>query len=135
MDKKGFLRIVEASISIFIIMGVLFVFFNQQKAQVQEGADLSERAREILEEASKNITLREAVLAGDNDTLNNFFEVKIPETYLSFEVRICDVDAVCGKSEFREGNIYSGERVISSTINELGPKKIRLFIWEEVRGE
>jgi hypothetical protein len=68
MNRRGFLKIVEASISIFIIMGVLFVFFNQQKAEVQEGADLSERARDILEETSKNVSLREAILSGDNDT-------------------------------------------------------------------
>lgn len=128
MNKKGFLRILEASISIMIIIGVLFVFFNKQR--ISNEPDLSERARDILEEVSKNITLREAVLNEDTAVLNSFIGSKIPENYLTFEYTICEVGSACGKSSYTPGNIYSGERSISSTINSLGPKKIRLFIWE-----
>jgi len=130
MNKKGFLRIIEASVAILIIIGVLFVFFNQQKAQVQERADLAERARDILEEISQNVTLRSAILNEQIDVVNNSIRDKIPEAYLMFEFRICEVDNVCGQSSY-VGNVYSAERSISSTITEFGPKKIRLFIWEE----
>lgn len=130
MNRKGFLRIIEASISILIIAGVLFVFFNQQK--VQNSPDLSELARDILEEVSKNTALRNAVLNNDpNGIVNDFISGKVPG-YLSFEMNICEVDASCGTRDYK-GNVYSAERIISSTIEQpvFSPKKIRLFLWEK----
>jgi hypothetical protein len=131
MNKRGFLRIVEASVAIVIVAGVLFLFFTQ--GNVVEQPDFSERARDILEEISKNPVLRESILAHSGDgvpvDVNNFIAPRIPENYLEFEAKICEVDSACGIT-YHETNVWSAERVISSTIDIPGPKKIRLFIWE-----
>ena len=127
MNRRGFLRIVEATIAIVIVLGVMFVFFTQ--ARTQEGIDYSERARNILEEVSKNPVLRTAVLNNEVEEVKDFVDGKIPEQYLEHEVKICEVNDACGKSEYTEGDVYSAERIISATIDTLGPKKIRLFIW------
>jgi hypothetical protein len=135
MNKKGFLRIVEATISIILIMGVLFVFFNQTQA-IKE-PDYSEKARNILEEISRDSSLRNEILLYDTDiggpipiNVDDFVDQKIFENFLEYEVRICEVDTACGKSEYTPGNVFSAERSISSTLDSLGPIKIRLFIWE-----
>ena len=131
MDKKGFMRILEATIAILIIISVLFLFFNQQREPVQ--IDRSENARDLLEEAAQNKSLRELILDDpvDISLLENFIDDRLPDS-LGFEVKICDVTAVCG-IDFIEGNVYSAERVISTTIDRdaLAPKKVRLFIWEK----
>lgn len=129
MNKRGFLRILEASIAIVIIFGVLFVFFNQQQARTVEQEDLSERARDILDEIAKDTSLRDAVLNNGNQTVHDFISSRIPEAHLDFRFRICGVTDACG-IEYISGNVYSAERTISSTISELGPDKIRLFIFE-----
>ena len=128
MDKRGFLRIVEASIAIVIIIGVLFVFFNRQQV-ISSELDLSEKARDILEEVSKDTALRDAVLNNDTVIIDAFISSKIVENYLVYEFRLCDIGVTCGKLTFTEGDVFSAERSISSTITNLGPRKIRLFIW------
>lgn len=121
------MRIVEASIAVLIILGVLFSLYNKTPSSE---VDLSKRAREILREISVNVTLRDAALNGNSLLLDSAIKPKIPETYLKYEVKICNLDDVCGKSEFTEGNVYAAERVIGATI-DAGPnaRKIRLFIW------
>ena len=126
MNKGGFLRILEAIIAVILIMSVMFLLFN--KTRTSNEPDLSEKARNILEEVASNFTMREAVLNNNKSIVDNYISTKIPESYLKFETRICEVDEACGKPEY-VGNLYSAERIISSTIETLGPKKIRLFIW------
>ena len=136
-NKKGFLRIVEASIAIVLIIGVLFTFYI--KDRVQEEPDLSERARDILEEISRNATLRGEILNYDTqaedppdpipDNVNASVIMRIPENYLTYEVKICEIDDVCGKSEYFAGNVYTGERIIISNITNIYTKKINIFIW------
>ena len=108
----------------------MFVFF--EKTRAPSGPDFSERARNILEEISKNTALREAVLLENEneEPIRDFIETKIREDFLTFEVRICEIDEACG-IEYKSTNVYSAERIISSTIDTLNPKKIRLFIWEK----
>lgn len=137
-NKKGFLRIIEAIIAIVLIMGVLFTFYI--KNRVQEEPDLSERARDILEEISKNAILRGEILNYNvtsdpldpiPDNVNASVIMRIPENYLTHEFKICEVLDVCGKSEYFAGNVYTGERIISSNITNIDTKKIKLFIWQE----
>jgi len=133
MNKRGFLRVVEATVSVMIVMGVLFIFFTQ--ARVSTSPDYSEDAREILEELSRVSSLREAVLNGDMDSINIFVVGRIDRlgSFLAYEIVICSVGDACGTIEYHEGDIYTAERVISSSLgvdpDELEPKKIRLFIW------
>jgi len=128
MYKRGIVRIVEASVAALIVMGFLFINFNQ--ARIQPEANLGERANDILEEVAENITLRGAVLNENPEPIENLVALRLPSTY-SFEVKICDVESVCGKSTFTEGDIYSRERVISSNLNSpaFKPKKLKIFIW------
>ena len=129
MHKRGFLRIVEAVIAITIIISVMFIYFNKSR-EVKE-TDLSERARAILEEIGKNSTLRNAVIFNQTAPIANFAQSKLPETHLLFELKVCDINSVCGKSNYTAGNVYSAERTVSSTLNAYDPKKVRLFIWEK----
>ena len=123
------MRIIEASIAIIIIMSVLFVIYTRDK--IESKPDLSEKARDILEEISRNSSLRNAILKENKGVIENFVSSKIPENYLAYEVRICEVDNVCGKSNYTSVNIYVGERVISSNLTSFQPKKVKIFIWEE----
>ena len=136
MNKKGFLRIAEATISIVIIAGVLFLFFSQ--AREAEKPDLSEMARDILEEISRSSLFRERILdynansdpPGDiPQEIEDYVGGRIPGGYLNYKIRICDVNSACG-IEYVEAEVYSAERLVSSTLNNLNTKKIRLFIWE-----
>ena len=130
MNRRGIIRIIEASVAILIVASVLFINYN--KEIVVETPDYSENARDILEELANNVIMREEVLNysdGGVIPLNilDFIEERKPG-YLSNSVEICEVESVCGQSEF-VGDVFSAERIISSDLYTYGPKKIRLFLW------
>ena len=129
MNKAGWLRIVEASIAILIILSALFAFNKRQEAASEP--DLSERARAVLEEIAHNSSLIEEVLRNELLEINPAVAQRVKEPYLSFEVRICNLNDACGKSTYTPGNVYAAERVISASVEnpEFAPKKVRLFIW------
>ncbi len=129
MNNKGFLRIIEATFAVILIITVMFVFFTQSRPQIN--VDYSERARDILQELSRDPELRNAVLNNEISEVDEFVRSKIPEASLEYEIKICDIENACGKSVYTEGNVYSGERIISSTLTDNDSSKVRLFIWEK----
>ena len=75
--------------------------------------------------------MREAVIELNKTTVEDFVSGKITEGNLEHEVRICEINEVCGMTRFIEKDIYVGERIISSTLNSKNSKKVRLFIWRK----
>lgn len=133
MQRKGWMRIVEASISILIILSVLFFLYT--KDVQSENLELDERAQNVLRELSSDSSFRESVLSNRTDDVRQAIALRIPESHLAFEARVCDLDEVCGKSNFTETSVYAAERVISSSLEKnpasggAAPRKVRLFIW------
>ena len=132
MNKKGIMKIIEATTAILIVASVLFINYNS--GIVENKPDYSENARDILEELANDVGLRDEVLDyEENETIPQsitaFIEERKP-VYLSSSARICDVGDVCGLSDF-VGDVFSAERIISSNLDIYNPKKVRLFLWEK----
>ncbi len=129
MNKGGWIRIVEATFASIIVLGVLF-FLTVRDTGLSE-QDLSSLGRSVLDEVAVNQTLRSYVLTDNFVALNDSVATKISQGYLDYEVRICPIQEICGKSVYTPGNVYAAERVISASVNEdiFNPKKVRLFIW------
>ncbi len=128
MNKKGIIKIIEASVAILIVASILFISYN--KSVVGRTTDYSENARDILEELANDVSLREEVLT--SGTVSSFIASKLP-THLNYEAIICEVNAACGISSLPNGDVYSAERIISTNVDSPSflPKKIRLFLWEK----
>lgn len=129
MDRSGWIRIVEASVSAMIVLAALFVFYTQQNVPVEQ--DLGEFGRSILEEMSLNASLRREILADNLVNANYTVAQRLDGKNMRFEMRVCDLSDACGKSSYTPGNIYSVERVLTSALDapEVTPRKIRLFMW------
>ena len=133
MNRKGIIRIVEASIAILIVASVLFMTYT--RGITEDSPDYSENARDMLEELANDVNLRDDVLAyngGDvPQNILDFIDAR-KSNYLSMSVIICLPNELCGQSEF-VGDVFSAERIISTNVDSSGfsPKKIRLFLWEE----
>ena len=128
VNKKGFLRIVEAGAAILIILAAILINLNNLKSLKEK--DYSETARDILKEIANNETMRTEIITAQNytQTVINFTDKRLPD-FLSFELRSCEISNVCGQSTY-QGNVFSGERIIASDISTYNPVKLRLFIWE-----
>lgn len=127
------MRIVEASIAVLIVLSVLFYLYVRSQEPITSRLD--ETARGVLEEMALNASIRKMVIENDGLLLNQTTRNYIP-AYLSYEIRICPVDQVCGKSSYTGEEVYASERVIGADIqnDSYSPKKIRLFIWNTYAG-
>jgi hypothetical protein len=139
INKKGWIRIVEATIAILIIISVLLSISKIRQNKLER--DLSENINPLLTEIAKNTTTREIILE-DNDssfiaesTIRNFVTTKLKVfPYIENNVTICGLNESCGYLEFYpsnvKGNVYAGFRIISSVLtNTKPPKKVNLFLW------
>ena len=144
MNKKGWLRIIEASIGIIVILGVLVAISFRQNKTIDPSLELAP----YLDEMAKNQTLREGIIAYDLVNLNNsdnsatiekitgFFYSKINKNNYNIYLRICSLEDLCPIENYPinfDGNIYSAERIVSSGNTEgFTPRKVKVFVWQKV---
>ena len=144
VNKRGFLRIVEASIAILIILGALLLLTSRGQNEVE--TDFNSLLVPILEEIAQDSSLRGKILSynttnftadGNNGIiidLENFVGDKIINPSLNFSVGVCEL-TICPLESYPEninGELYSAERVISTNLTEIdfSPKKVKIFLWE-----
>jgi len=128
-NKKAWLRIVEAFIAIILIASVLIVIYSRTIEKPSKSESIYNLQKTILDEIAVDIELRQNVLDNKTENIENFVSERIPAGF-KFSVRICDLNDICGLQEYKE-EVYSSERIISSTLQEYNPKKLKIFMWEE----
>ncbi len=140
-NKKGWIRIVEVTIAILLIIGSVVLVIEQKKPSIQE--DLSERFAELLEEAVKDTLLRDKIISSEKKEdkekeLRNYLSSKIDSNLFLFEVKICDAsESSCPEPGNLPGNkeVYTNERIVSvaSTTekDQYNPQRVRLFAWRK----
>lgn len=125
-NKRGWIRIVEAFIAIMLIMAVLLSIYS---ISVKDNDNIVKLIDTILDEIANNNQLRQDVLTGNSENLNEFVRQRIPNV-MNFTIKICEIEDVCNLPEYKP-DVYARERIISSTLKEYGPKKIKIFAWEK----
>lgn len=133
VNSKGIARIIELLIAITLISTILLITYRQGLS-TQETQDLSEDARDILSEISSIENLRQEIITNQVNVsamVNTlaFIDSRLPD-YIKFELRACDISNACGQSAYI-GDVYSAERIISASVTEFEPIKLRLFLWVE----
>ncbi len=133
VSRKGIARIIELLIAITLVSVILLITYRQSLPS-QGTQDLSENARDILSEISTIEDLRDEIItnqlniSGMINTLA-FIDSRLPD-YIKFELRSCVITSACGQSSY-VGDVYSAERIISTSRTEFEPVKLRLFLWVE----
>ncbi len=134
VNKKGWLRIVEATLAVMLILGVLLTMSANKKVVVQN--DLTPSINPILEEIASNMTLREIIINNSLESqamseISAVFNRTIINPNLGYEVKICHLNDSCGLTTYPSNapEIYSQERLITSTLSTYNPKKVKIFIW------
>lgn len=133
MVRKGIATIIELLIAITIISAILLISYRQSLPS-QETQDLSENARDILSEISTIEDLRGEIITKQvnaNAMTNTlaFIDSRLPD-YIRFKLRACVITSACGQSSY-VGDVYSAERIISTSRTNFQPIKLRLFLWVE----
>ena len=141
VNKKGIIRIIEASIAILIIFIVVLTFSMTRKASTEK--DLSSAIVPLLEEIAKNNSMREQIVntsvtneIEENATIRmilDFLSLRVTDPNIGRAANVCDVGALCGfpggYPSNMTGNVYAGSRIISSSIFNAKSKRISIFLW------
>ena len=158
VNHRGVMRIVEASIAILIIIGVLLAVGLDRGGE--EVDDPAEMIAGILDEIAKDSGLRERILdydAGANtvdesgivfsaanqailDEVKDFVDVR-SKPGLEVSVNVCDAGVHCPLPDENYPDaeeIYVDERIISTSVGSgsaFEPKKVKVFLWRGERSE
>jgi hypothetical protein len=144
MNKRGWIRIVEAFIAVLLIAGVLLFVINRgyigtrdiseqvyeaQLAILREIELNSDYRLQILEEGEKlkqEPPVEPLIPAGVSETI----EQRMPD-YLECVSRICNLEKVCPAPEGVpiERDIYAQAVAISAEGTKYGPVQLKLFCW------
>ena len=128
-NKKGWLRIVEASFAIILILSIVLVLYSRTIENPQKSEAMYNLEKTILDEIASIPQLRNSILQGDAVNVGLFAKQRIPSGF-NFSVKICELEEICS-SNILNKEVFSSERVVSSTLQDYKPKKLKLFIWLE----
>jgi len=142
-SKKGWIKIFEAAISVMLVLGFMILFYGQSIEKPRKAENLIRWEGQILDELKSIPEFRQKIIEKnesefDSDgyckrgDIRNFIDERLRNNFprFSFECRVCEVNEVCGMKEYKE-EVFSEERIVSSTLTQFSPKKIRIFVWKE----
>ena len=129
IDKKAWLRIVEAFLAIIIILGAVLVIMIKQEPKTDISESVYERQGQILEIISKNEALRNDVLIEKTDVIESTILELVPGNW-NYSINICGLTLICPNPvQVHETEVYSREKMITSNLTKYAPKKLRFFVW------
>ncbi|MEK6893279.1 MAG: hypothetical protein AABX07_03685 [Nanoarchaeota archaeon] len=139
VNKRGWLRLIEVTIAIFIVLSFLIINPNKKEKTIE--VELSEIIAPILDQIAANSITREEVLQryGDSIVFNKVNQQISPHLKaqgINYELKLCALDEPCDASpptkiKVKEKNMETFERVISSTPDYFSPKRIKIFAWRQ----
>ena len=152
MNKRGWMRILEATIAVMLVSGVLVVVYSRQVDRGIAPADyFYSLQRQILADISGRSDFRLAILNVDNEdtgdgnfsVIKSFVNASVPEAF-EYSLRVCDLGdeadfckmntetyiATVDKDVFVEDIVVSSD-LGDGTNSVIGAKKLRFFTWEK----
>ena len=143
MNKRGFVKIIEAFIAVLLVAGVLLFVVSKNSSVLDSKQErIEEIQKSILQEISQNNEYRNAVLEGDNEIeldpnspgklgeIWTFVDNQIPNQ-LEFKIKICLLEIICSLSEYPEKDVYTRSVAITSNITTYRPKQFKIWVWEK----
>ena len=131
IDRKAWIRILEVFLAILLMLGAILIIMNRRPVESDISDEVYEKQRQILEIISKNDSLRGKIIIGENTEVNDAISQMLPQSW-NFSTNICEINNVCNNpqgSEVFEKDVYSTEVLVTSTLTDYSPKKLRFFVW------
>lgn len=147
LNKKGWLRIVEAFTSIMLITGVLIILAESSRLETQIfSAQVYDSEHAILREIQLDSQLRSEILsvsssspqtewndfeANNLGSVKSRIESKTP-SHLECVAKLCGIFEACVSNlSPAEKDIFVQSVFISANISGYNPKKLNLFCWNK----
>jgi len=136
-SKSSWLRIVEAFISVLLVMGVVLIVVARSQPQTTAADEIGKLQKYSLDYVTTDEVLRSQVLGGYLGGVNDKLMAIIPGN-LNYTIRLCNFDEVCAlsngsKSFVISSEVYSDELILFANLTYYNPnnaKKLKLFFWQ-----
>ncbi len=132
LDRKAWIRILEAFLAILLILGSLLVIMSRKAPETNISDEIYTKQRQILDMISKNNSLRNDIIIEDNTKVNEAIFRLVPNSW-NFTTNICDINLNCpnpvGADEIIDKDVYATEVLVTSNLTYYSPKKLRFFVW------
>jgi hypothetical protein len=132
-NKRGWIRIVEAFVSVLLILGVLLTIMARQRVNsVAQENEVILIQQNILDNIVLNEELRGDILSGKLEGVNEHIKDFVPAG-MSFYTRLCNYNDVCGLDVPVYSRVFAREVLVVANLtyyNSSAPKKLKIFFWE-----
>ena len=129
INRKAWLRILEAFLAIVIILSAILIIMVKQKPKIDISGNVYETQRQVLDIISKNNSLRNDILIQDNTKINALIYNLIPRNW-NYSTSICNISLICPNPvQIHETEVYTTEVIVTSNLTKYSPKKLRFFVW------
>ena len=144
--RGGWIKILEVMISITLLSGVIVFMYATRVDSVSLDGYVYSYQKEILSEISIDNDLRNLVLESsdeeskEGEVISSVTNSLVLPENLDFTIKICDLtnpSTPCNMDpdlfiSLLGKEIYVSEIIVASNLTKYEPKKVKLFIWEDV---
>tara|TARA_Y100000034_G_scaffold122656_1_gene168398 strand:+ start:6285 stop:6710 length:426 start_codon:yes stop_codon:yes gene_type:complete len=141
MEKKGWVKIVEAFIALLLIASVLIIVIDKGYITKKDiSSKVYETELSILREIELDDNLREDILNinlpmnWENESFPQEVKNRVNErtpSYLECKTKICELDKICALDKYPNKDIYAQSVVISANLEIYSPRQLKLFCWRK----
>ncbi|MDP3917190.1 MAG: hypothetical protein Q8Q42_02785 [Nanoarchaeota archaeon] len=147
MNKKAFIRTMEAVIAVIILLSIIYVVTPARDFDISTPNNVEQAHGAIFSEISANFAYRECILGVSSygainnieeysgtvitdsclTDINSFININTPNNYV-YLAEICSQSAACLDSSLPvEKSIYTQSIMLASE----NPKVFRIYFWEK----
>ncbi|MBS3071123.1 hypothetical protein J4407_02375 [Candidatus Pacearchaeota archaeon] len=136
-NKKGWIKIVEASTMIIILTGMFLLILSGDRIKFSDNSEvIYEIEKAIIREIQLNNTLRNTVLESSVPLEWENFPSQLKSHINQSEIldcsgKICVVESECILTNPPDKNIYVQSAIISANTEIYNPRKLAIFCWEK----
>ena len=141
-NKRGWIRLVEAFLSVLLIASVLIIIVNQQNIKTNDiSSSIYNYEVYMIRSIELNDSLRSDIVSISESNLPaNFSSSSFPESLknkienmtlraLFCEGQICRTNSSCNFWQDIKDNVYTQRVFISSSYQTYNPRQLKIFCW------
>ena len=136
-NKRGWLRIMEATIAITILAGVLITIYSVNRSPVDLSESVYVLQDEFLRDVENSYNYRQWVLNEDISNLTDLASGYFP-SYLNYSIVLCGLTEEVTPCKLdgdtylavQDKNLYVSQTIIATDIETYSPKILKIYNWE-----
>jgi len=132
-NKKAWIQIVEATVSMLILFGLTLGLIQQQIEKPDIAKQVYNIQHQILTEAQDDYCIRNEILSNNYTSLSKFISKRLCTLPYNFTINLCKPTEAClfpDNIAKPKTDIYADNMIIAANLTSYNPVKIAFFAWQ-----